>query len=173
MTAAALAAALAALQPGPTNAARAEAVAPAIVEVADRCGLPAPLLAAVAWEESSLRVRARSSAGALGLMGLLRTGAVDEMFGDAQPTDRALLDPVVNLEVGCGYLQHLRHRCHGMRRALWRYNGGKPASWGYARRVLRTWKRLVATSAVAEASAATPTPPSVRPAGGTRTVSRR
>ena len=141
MTAAALTAALLHLAPGPTHAARVELAAPLIADVADRCGAPPALLAAVAWEESSLRPRARSRRGALGLTGLMPT-TVAEMLG-RRVTREELLEPATNLALGCAYLQHLR-RGHGWRYALFRYDGAKPASHRYVRDVMATWRRLEA-----------------------------
>ena len=141
MNAAVLVFALLRLDPTPSHEARANELVPVFMDVSDRCGLPVTMLLAVSEEESSLRTRVRSRHGAVGLMGLMPK-TVREMLGDHTITREQILEPSTNVMLGCAYMQHLHYRCKTWRRALWRYNGSQPASWGYADRVLAS-KRIL------------------------------
>jgi soluble lytic murein transglycosylase len=90
------------------------------------------LVAAVIYEESHFDARARSDAGAVGLMQLLpdtaRGIALHTGGGNFHPaTD--LLNPDLNVRYGCWYLQHLRQKYGGYRNgdelALAAYNAGQ------------------------------------------------
>jgi soluble lytic murein transglycosylase-like protein len=74
-------------------------------EAARRFGLPASLIAAVAWQESRLHRDAVSPKGALGLMQLM------------PETARALgveaRDPRANVQGGASYLRAMLDRYHG------------------------------------------------------------
>ena len=75
---------------------------------------PAWVLATVRME-SAFRVRARSSAGALGLMQIMpATGRhIARAVGTRQPSTRTLLDPYENIRLGAAYLRQLLDRLHG------------------------------------------------------------
>jgi soluble lytic murein transglycosylase-like protein len=83
-------------------------------------GLPVSLLVAVAWEESRMDPRARSSAGARGLLQLMPTTA---------PTVAPQLDdPRTNIVAGARYLNLLVKRFDGdLELALAAYNAGPTA----------------------------------------------
>ena len=85
------------------------------------------LIAAVIYQESRFRPRARSSSGAVGLMQLLpatakgialRTGGVAFRVED-------LLDPEINVRYGSWYLRHLLDRYGDRALALAAYNAGQ------------------------------------------------
>ena len=68
------------------------------------------LVAAVVYEESQFNPRARSAAGAVGLMQLLpdtARGIALHTGGTAFNPATDLLDPDLNLRYGCWYLRHL------------------------------------------------------------------
>ena len=80
-------------------------------------GLPVSLLAAVAWEESRMNPRARSSAGARGLLQL--------MPGTAPAAAPRLDEPRTNIGAGARYLNLLVNRFDGdVELALAAYNAG-------------------------------------------------
>ena len=90
------------------------------------------LVAAVIYEESQFDPKARSAAGAVGLMQLLP----DTARGIAQHTGGTkfnpatdLLDPDLNVRYGCWYLSHLRRKYarypNGPELALAAYNAGQ------------------------------------------------
>jgi len=90
-------------------------------------GLDPALLAAVIYQESRFRPRARSSSGAIGLMQLLpgtakgiaaRTGGTRFRVGD-------LYDPELNVRYGSWYLRHLLDEYGDVPTALAAYNAGR------------------------------------------------
>jgi soluble lytic murein transglycosylase len=94
---------------------------------AARNRLDAALVAAVIYEESRFRPRARSRVGALGLMQIQpataetiarRTGGVDFRVSD-------LYDPEVNISYGAWYLRRLIDKYGNERLALAAYNAGE------------------------------------------------
>ncbi len=92
-----------------------------ISKAAQKHGLDVDLVRAVIHVESGFNAKARSSAGAIGLMQVMpATGA---RFG---VTD--LLDEGLNLEAGCRYLSHLLQLFRGdVSLALAAYNAGEGA----------------------------------------------
>jgi soluble lytic murein transglycosylase-like protein len=83
-------------------------------------GLPLSLLAAVAWEESRMDPRARSGAGARGLLQI--------MPGTAKALAAAGDDPGTNIRAGARYLRQLINRFDGnFELALAAYNAGPSA----------------------------------------------
>lgn len=102
-------------------------VAKDIVEVAIREDIDPFLVAAVISVESSFNSQARSSAGALGLMQLLPSTAVEvhkKITGKSSYP--ALFQPETNINLGVEYLKQLEDRYRGNRfHALAAYN------WGY------------------------------------------
>ncbi len=93
--------------------------------------LPAPLVAAVIYEESRFRADTRSDAGAVGLMQLLPATArgIAERTGGSRYRESDLLDPDINVRYGCWYLRHLREKYaaepNGDELALAAYNAGQ------------------------------------------------
>lgn len=94
---------------------------------AENYRLEPALLAAVIYQESRFRPRARSSSGALGLMQLLpetakgiatRTGGTRFLLSD-------LFDPELNVRYGSWYLRHLLDKYGDERLALAAYNAGQ------------------------------------------------
>ncbi len=98
-----------------------------ILEVAQESGLEPELLAGVMQAESSGRVDALSSAGAMGLFQLVLPTAVEraEILGLPEPTREDLLtDAELNARLGAHYLGYLIERMGSVEAALVAYNTG-------------------------------------------------
>ena len=92
-----------------------------IFEAGEKQGIDPRLLHAVIWQESKYQLRARSHAGAQGLMQLIPDTA--KRFGCDDPHD-----PVENIEAGTKYLSWLLKRFEGnVELALAGYNAGEGA----------------------------------------------
>jgi soluble lytic murein transglycosylase len=94
---------------------------------AENYRLDPALVAAVIYQESRFRPKARSPQGAMGLMQLLpdtargiavRTGGSRFEVGDLE-------DPEINVRYGSWYLRHLLDKYGSKERALAAYNGGQ------------------------------------------------
>lgn len=116
--------------------------APQITTAAARHAIDPDLVALVVWLESQGVPDARSPAGAIGLMQLMpgTAAAVADRLGRPAPTEAQLLDPELNLELGCAHLAELRRALpvkaldpEGVHRMAVAYNGGP--------RVLDAWQR--------------------------------
>jgi soluble lytic murein transglycosylase len=90
------------------------------------------LVAAVIYEESQFDPKARSGAGAIGLMQLLpdtARGIAVHTGGTKFDPATDLLDPDLNVRYGCWYLRHLRQKYgvykNGDELALAAYNAGQ------------------------------------------------
>jgi soluble lytic murein transglycosylase len=90
------------------------------------------LVAAVIYEESQFDPKARSGAGAVGLMQLLpdtARGIAVHTGGTKFDPATDLLDPDLNVRYGCWYLNHLRQKYarypNGPELALAAYNAGQ------------------------------------------------
>lgn len=83
-------------------------------------GVPAPLLLAVAWQESGFNPRAISPKGAQGLMQFMP--GTWTRFGHGSP-----FDPLDALQAGARYLRRLALRFHSWKLALAGYNAGGQA----------------------------------------------
>jgi soluble lytic murein transglycosylase len=85
------------------------------------------LLAAVIYEESRFDERARSEAGAMGLMQLQPATAkgIAARTGGARFRVADLYDPEINVRYGAWYLRHLIDKYGDLRTALAAYNGGQ------------------------------------------------
>jgi soluble lytic murein transglycosylase-like protein len=81
--------------------------------------LPLPLLSAVAWEESRMDPRARSQAGAEGLLQVLPTTAATVAVSDNGPR--------ANVLAGARYLLQMLDRFGDLELALAAYNAGPTA----------------------------------------------
>ena len=84
-----------------------------------RTGVPVPLLAAMAYEESRMDPVAESHAGALGLLQLMPATATELR---ANP-----LHPGANVLAGARYLKRMQQRFGRLDRALAAYNAGPSA----------------------------------------------
>ena len=90
-----------------------------IFEAGEKQGIDPRFLHAVIWQESKYQLRARSHAGAQGLMQLMPATA--KRFGCDDPHD-----PVENIEAGTKYLSWLLKRFEGnVELALAGYNAGE------------------------------------------------
>ena len=103
-----------------------EAVARTIESEADSWGLSRDLILAVIRTESGFFNRARSHAGALGLMQIMpSTGEmVAAELGIDWKGPETLFDPVVNIRLGTAYLSRLHTRFGSWQKALAAYNWG-------------------------------------------------
>lgn len=107
--------------PAPATGQRDHAHDRLILQVARQQGLDPDLLHAVIRTESNYKARARSHAGALGLMQVMP--ATGRRFG---ATD--LYDPLQNLQAGARYLRWLAQRFNGdLSLVLAAYNAGEGA----------------------------------------------
>jgi soluble lytic murein transglycosylase-like protein len=97
-----------------------------LVRYAQENGLPADLVMALAWKESSWRPRAVSRAGAIGVMQLMPSTVrftSRNLMGLKHALDPR--DAVANIRMGTRFLRHLVDRSGGhYRRALIAYNQG-------------------------------------------------
>lgn len=84
------------------------------------------LLAAVIYAESKFDPRARSRAGAIGLMQLLPDTArgIAQRTGGKRFVLRDLYDPEINVRYGAWYLRHLLRRYEDVPTALAAYHAG-------------------------------------------------
>lgn len=115
-------------------------LADTIVELAWEYDLQTELLLAVIQTESSFRPKARSRAGAVGLMQVLPSTArpVAGELGIPWEGRETLHDPVANLRIGTHYLAHLRDLFDGdLDLAISAYNMGP----GNVRKSLRRGRR--------------------------------
>jgi soluble lytic murein transglycosylase-like protein len=147
----------------PLNASqrRVLALAPRVAAVARTYDIDPLLLHAIAHVESRHDPRARSAAGALGLLQVMPATA--RRFG-VDDAPGALYDPAVNLEVGAAYLKSLQARFgNDLTLVLAAYNAGEGAverhgrsvppyaeTRDYVRQVLAEYGALRAALALAE-----------------------
>jgi soluble lytic murein transglycosylase len=102
-----------------------------ISQAAARNGVDFYLAKALIYEESWFRPDIRGSAGELGLMQITRAAASDFATSKGFPDfyDGQLLEPELNVEVGCWYLsrslEHYRDSPQPVLFALLRYNAGE------------------------------------------------
>ncbi len=103
-----------------------EYLRPILVRYAQENGLPADLVMALAWVESSWRRSAVSDAGAVGVMQLMpnTVGFVSKkLLGLGSNLDPK--NPTSNVRMGAKYLRHLLDQSRGsLRQALLAYNQG-------------------------------------------------
>jgi len=95
--------------------------------------LPPATVLAVMLVESSFNPRARSAAGAVGLMQVMPVTAreIGAVLG-FRPGDIDLEEPETNIRFGCYYLAELEKQCGSLDRALQAYNGGPATLRGLA-----------------------------------------
>lgn len=99
---------------------------PILVQAAADYGVPADMILAQAWAESSWRNDAVSNKGAMGVLQLMPK-AVEFVSKNLLKLDHDLdaLDPAANARMGARYMQHLLMRTDGdVRQALIAYNQG-------------------------------------------------
>src|SRR5688572_6816688 len=99
---------------------------PILVQAAAEYGVPADMILAQAWAESSWRVDAVSPKGATGVLQLMPK-AVEFVSKRLLKLDHELdaSDPAANARMGARYMQHLLMRTEGdVRQALIAYNQG-------------------------------------------------
>ena len=109
-----------------------------IVAAGRRNGVYPPLLKAVIWKESRFDASARGSKGEIGLMQVMPQSAVkdwEKTFQRHVPSDGALMDPSLNIEIGSWFLGRALERWSDYNEAealaLCEYNAGiqRAESW--------------------------------------------
>ena len=109
-----------------------------IVAAGRRNGVYPPLLKAVIWKESRFDASARGSKGEIGLMQVMPQSAVKDWetaFRRHVPSDGALMDPELNIEIGSWFLGRALNRWKDYNEAetlaLCEYNAGiqRAESW--------------------------------------------
>jgi soluble lytic murein transglycosylase len=101
-----------------------------ISQAAARNGIDFYLIKALIYEESWFRPEIRGAAGELGLMQITRPAAADFAATRGFPPlrDEQLVEPELNVEIGCWYLkhslEHYKNSPHPVLFALLRYNAG-------------------------------------------------
>lgn len=98
-----------------------------IVECADYYGLNRALVFAVIKTESSFNEKAKSKAGAMGLMQLKKQTAdyIANILGAEKYKDYDIFDVQTNINFGCYYLKYLYTKFGDMDTALIAYNAGE------------------------------------------------
>ncbi len=97
-----------------------------IIQQAENYQLDPLLIAALINVESRWKERAVSREGAIGLMQLMPDTATwisTQMGRDFEESD--LFDPIINIELGCWYLNYLQQRFISFTAAVAAYNGGE------------------------------------------------
>jgi soluble lytic murein transglycosylase len=114
-----------------------------IAQSASRYELDFYLVKAIIYEESWFRSDIRGSSGELGLMQVMKGAAADFTMRNGLPAireDSRILDPRVNIEIGCWYLRqsldHYRNSPAPELFALLRYNAGEARADGWMRAAL-------------------------------------
>ena len=109
-----------------------------IVAAGRRNGVYPPLLKAVIWKESRFDASARGTKGEIGLMQVMPSSAVKDWeytFKRQVPSDGALMDPALNIEIGSWFLGRALERWKDYNDAealaLCEYNAGiqRADSW--------------------------------------------
>ena len=113
-----------------------------IVKYGRQNGVYPPLLKAVIWKESRFDKNCRGSKGEIGLMQLMPQAAVKDWENEFQqhvPSEGALTDPEINIEIGSWFLGRALKRWNGYTEAetlaLCEYNAGIQRA--------ETWKPLL------------------------------
>jgi soluble lytic murein transglycosylase len=113
-----------------------------IHQAAAHNGLDFYLVKALIYEESWFRSEVRGPSGELGLMQITRAAAADFATYKGLPpySDERLLDPELNLEVGCWYLkrsvERYKNTPHPALFALLRYNAGESRADNWLRQAI-------------------------------------
>ena len=121
-----------------------------IAQAAAQHGVDFYLVKAIIYEESWFRPDIRGTSGELGLMQVTKGAAADFTSRNGFPSiqdDTRLLEPRMNIEVGCWYLRQsldrYRHSPDPVLFALLRYNAGEARADG--------WLKLATSKPVPEA----------------------
>jgi soluble lytic murein transglycosylase len=115
-----------------------------ISQAAARNGLDFYLVKALVYEESWFRSEIRGPAGEWGLMQITSAAASDFAASKGLPPfhDERLIEPELNLEIGCWYLRrsidHYRATIHPTLFALFRYNAGESRADNWLRLAMST-----------------------------------
>jgi soluble lytic murein transglycosylase len=115
-----------------------------ISQAAARNGLDFYLVKAIVYEESWFRSDIRGPSGEWGLMQITRAAAADFSASKGYPAfyDDRLIEPELNLEIGCWYLKRSIERYkdspHPTLFALLRYNAGEARADNWLRLALST-----------------------------------
>lgn len=115
-----------------------------ISQAAARNNLDFYLVKSIIHEESWFRPRARGSAGEVGLMQITRAAAQDFSAHKGFPalSEERLLEPALNLEIGCWYLRKSLDRYRKTPQpalfALLRYNAGESRADIWLKEALKT-----------------------------------
>jgi len=113
-----------------------------ISQSAARNGVDFYLIKSLIYEESWFRPAIRGSVGELGLMQITRAAASDfaSIRGFPSFSDAQLLEPEVNVEIGCWYLkrslEHYKNTPYPTLFALLRYNAGESRADNWVRLAL-------------------------------------
>jgi soluble lytic murein transglycosylase-like protein len=97
-------------------------IANAVQEASSEFDVPPALIAAVIYHESRFRKLARGSRGEIGLMQLLRGGAVRGRY--QRMSFAQLADIRLNVRLGTAYLAEVLPKCSSPAQGLARYNRG-------------------------------------------------
>jgi soluble lytic murein transglycosylase-like protein len=110
-------------------------VAAAITGASRKYEIDAPVIAAVIYHESAFRARCRGARGEIGLMQIMRGGAVPRRLD--RLSDQRLQSIALNINIGTRYLAHVARVCKGPP-LYWlsRYNGRPCRPSRYSRGVL-------------------------------------
>ncbi len=117
---------------------------PIIAQAAARNGVDFFLVKSLVYEESWFRSGIRGPAGEMGLMQITKAAAHDFAMQKGFPPfhDERLLEPELNVEIGCWYLQksleHYRKSPEPILYALLRYNAGESRADTWLRRALNS-----------------------------------
>ena len=98
-----------------------------ILEYSQEFGLDPYFVAAVIWTESKFQANAESSQGAIGLMQIMPdTGNwIAEKLDMGEQDEDTLVDPDVNIRLGCWYLSYLMDKFDGdLTKVMAGYNAG-------------------------------------------------
>ncbi len=115
---------------------------PIIAQAAARNGVDFYIVKALIYEESWFRPEIRGPAGELGLMQITRAAASDFAAQKGFPPlhDYRLVEPEINIEVGCWYLrrslEHYKNSPRPILFALLRYNAGESRADNWLRNAL-------------------------------------
>lgn len=134
-----------------------QAIAGSLVRAEAEYSVDALLLLAVIEQESNFRLRAKSRKGALGLMQIRHSTALDvaERHGIAYRHATDLYNPSVNITIGAAYLAELKESFDSWNLALIAYHrgprnlrkartGGRPVKSRYADQVKIRYRRFQA-----------------------------
>lgn len=98
-----------------------------IIKYSKENSLTPSLVASVINVESSYKKNAQSKAGAIGLMQILPStaGYISSIKSISYSNENDLLNPEINIEIGCAYLKYLIDKFDNIYTALASYNAGE------------------------------------------------